>query len=110
MQTPLLTEAETAAVFDAAKKLSEMPKIPCTGCEYCVKGCPMNINIPDVFESYNIKTVYNNLDGARRSYGFALRNHGNPSDCIGCGKCESACPQKISIINQLKIAKNELEN
>ena len=110
MQTPPLTDAEIAAVFDAAKKLSEMPRIPCTGCEYCVKGCPMNINIPDVFESYNIKTVYNNLDGARRSYGFALRNHGNPSDCIGCGRCESACPQKISIINQLKIAKNELEN
>jgi len=27
---------------------------------------------------------------------------GNPADCVGCGNCEGHCPQKISIIEQLK--------
>lgn len=110
MQTPPLTEKETQAVFQAAKVLSEMPRIPCTGCEYCIKGCPMDIPIPDIFDCYNTKTVYNNTAGALRIYRIVTGRHGKPSDCIACGKCESACPQKISIINELKTAKNELES
>ena len=110
MQTPPLTDTEISAIFSAAKALSEMPRIPCTGCDYCVKGCPMDIPISDIFAAYNTKTVYNNAAGAKTSYNFALRRHAHPDNCIACGKCESACPQKISIINQLKIAKNTLEN
>lgn len=109
MQAPPLTESETSAIFKAAKALSEMPRIPCTGCDYCVKGCPMDIPIPDIFAAYNTKTVYNNTAGARTSYNFALKQHAHPDNCIACGKCESACPQKISIINQLKIVKIKME-
>jgi len=110
MPSPPLTEAENAAVFQAAEALNAMPRIPCTGCEYCVKGCPMDIPIPDIFDCYNTTTVYNNKEGALRTYQIVTGRHGKPDDCIACGRCESACPQKISIINQLKIAKNTLEN
>ena len=31
------------------------------------------------------------------------------SNCIGCGKCETHCPQQIPIREQLKQAEKELE-
>ena len=31
------------------------------------------------------------------------------SNCIGCGKCESHCPQHIDIRQQLKNAQKDLE-
>jgi len=55
-------------------------------------------------------TVYGSLEGAKNSYGFATRNGGKASDCIGCGQCESVCPQHIDIIEQLKKAAATLED
>lgn len=107
---PPLTDTEQTALVSAADALRAMPRIPCTGCEYCVKGCPMDIPIPDIFDAYNTKTVYNNTDGALRTYRIVTARHGKPDDCIACGKCESACPQKIHIIERLKDAKKELES
>ena len=110
MLLPPLTDAEQTAIAATADALRAMPRIPCTGCEYCVKGCPMDIPIPDIFDAYNTKTVYNNTAGARRTYDIVTARHGKPDDCIACGKCESACPQKIHIIERLKDAKKELES
>ena len=109
MQLPPLSDAEKEALHKATDALTAMPRIPCTGCEYCVKGCPMDIPIPDIFDAYNTKTVYNNTAGAKRTYNIVTGRHGKPADCIACGKCESACPQKIRIIDQLKLAKAQLE-
>jgi predicted aldo/keto reductase-like oxidoreductase len=33
----------------------------------------------------------------------------NASQCKSCGKCESHCPQKIAIREQLKIVSHEME-
>jgi predicted aldo/keto reductase-like oxidoreductase len=33
----------------------------------------------------------------------------NASRCIGCGKCESHCPQKIEIRKELKVVSKTLE-
>lgn len=73
--------------------------VPCTACGYCTKGCPKNIPIPQDFALYNsvMRTTgsfssqmvyYNNLIQAGK---------GKASDCIKCGKCESACPQHLPI-------------
>ena len=107
MRLPALTETEQEAIAKTAAALDEMPRIPCTECQYCVKGCPKDIRIPAIFSAYNTKLVYQNEAGARTSFGWATGRHGLPSDCIACGQCEAACPQHISIIEQLKKAAQE---
>ena len=51
----------------------------------------------------NTLKVFNNLDGAKRSYGFATADV-PPEACIRCGQCESVCPQHIPIISELENA------
>ena len=105
-----LNDEEKAVVEKARLTLASIPAIPCTACKYCVKDCPMQINIPSVFSAMNNNTVYGSLAAAKNSYGFATRNGGKASDCIGCGQCESVCPQHIDIIEQLKKAAATLED
>lgn len=109
MKNIALSDQQRAALFRAADALNAMPRIPCTECAYCVKGCPMDIPIPDIFSCYNTKTVYHNVTGAKRTYDIVTGRHGKPGDCIACGQCESACPQHIKIIENLQIAKKEME-
>ena len=101
-----LDETELEAIDKVCEILKKQDTIPCTDCKYCVEGCPMNINIPALFEIYNnkkqIKGYFSNWD-----YDKIIRDKGKPADCIECGNCESACPQHLPIINLLKEVKNE---
>ena len=104
-----LNDDERAALTKTQEFLASIPRVPCTGCSYCTKGCPQEIAIPDVFNAYNQWKVYRSLNSAKRSYGFATRKGGKASDCIACGQCESVCPQSIAIIEELKNAASILE-
>lgn len=97
-----LTDAERVLLDEAVGILKSRPAIPCTDCRYCVKGCPMSINIPGVFSARNSELIYGDAESAKRSYGFATMSGGKASDCVGCRQCESACPQKIDIADRLK--------
>lgn len=104
-----LSSEERETVEKARKALEAISSIPCTGCQYCRKGCPQDINIPGIFSARNIELIYGSKERAAGSYGFATRSSGKASDCIACGQCEAVCPQHISIIEELKQAAASLE-
>lgn len=95
-----LTEDEMAMVHKAGEMIRTHIEIPCTGCEYCLEGCPMNIAIPRYFECYN--TAKQGKGGARGKYRELIKTFGKASECVECGACEGICPQHLPIIDNLK--------
>lgn len=104
-----LSEEEHKVIDKAVEILRNIPTIPCTACRYCVDGCPQRINIPGIFSTMNNLSLYNNEQGAKRSYSHVTEGRGKASDCLQCGNCEAHCPQHIHIIETLKKAASVLE-
>lgn len=104
-----LNEEENAMVMKAVDMINSNIAIPCTGCEYCVDGCPMNIAIPKYFSLYNADKQEVKGKGwtpQGEYYDRLTGTFGKASDCVGCGQCEHVCPQHLPIINNLKEVAN----
>ena len=104
-----LDEREMAAVRGVCDVFRSMHLIPCTACRYCTDGCPRHISIPDLFSCMNTKKIYNDWNADYYYKNVHTKNHGKASDCIGCGKCEKACPQHLPIRELLKDVAKEFE-
>jgi len=102
-----LTEGDNAVIREHVERLAEMAKLYCTGCKYCMP-CPMEVNIPHIFELYNMGQVYGLWEYAKDGYAKFPDQRwtgGKQADaCIECGECEEKCPQNIQIREQLKAA------
>ena len=97
-----LTQEERSVIDAVRTALNDVPKIPCTDCRYCMKGCPQQVLIPEAFKAMNNYLTFENLAAARGSYGWATHEGGKASLCVACGQCEQVCPQHIHIIDELK--------
>jgi len=106
-----LNEEEQAAIVRAREMIEAIPTVPCTACEYCMKGCPQDIAIPGSFNAYNMLLRFNNMERAKSNYSWNTDGHGKAkaSACIECGACEEVCPQHIRIRDELKKVVEKLE-
>ena len=102
-----LTDEEREMALKAGEMIRTHIEIPCTACEYCLDGCPMNIAIPKYFECYN--TAKQGKWGARGKYRELIKTFGKASECVQCGACEGICPQHLPIIENLKKVASKFE-
>ena len=105
-----LNDDDFAMLSQVVKEINQKMKVGCTGCGYCMP-CPKGVDIPGSFSAYNRKYTDNSFQALREHFmGTALRKNSTAaSNCIGCGKCESHCPQSIPIREELKKVSKELE-
>ena len=82
-------------------------KVDCTRCNYCMP-CPTGVKIPSVFAAYNNKYIFEDNDKYQKNYKELLNDKSGQPNCIECGQCEDACPQHLSIIEDLKKAHKDL--
>lgn len=108
-----LSEAEHAVVRKAVEQINANIAIPCTGCAYCVDGCPMRIAIPKYFSLYNadMQEIKGKSWTPQSGYYENLtHDFGKASECIACGQCEGVCPQHLPIIEHLKTVAAHFES
>lgn len=106
-----MTEDDFALVEQVKREIAKNVKVGCTGCGYCMP-CPKGVDIPGTFRCYNAMYSERKSSGRREYLQCTAfrRDTSSASQCIGCGKCESHCPQHIEIRKELKNAARELEN
>jgi len=104
LETPM-TEQQWRQAGESMENLKKFSELYCTGCAYC-QPCPKGIEIPKIFQAYTYYNVYGLKETAKKAWDRYAHDEKKPgatsADCIGCGFCESKCPQKLQIRDLLK--------
>lgn len=105
-----LTKEDRELIDRVKSEIEKNVKVGCTGCGYCMP-CPKGVDIPGTFRCYN--AIYSEGKKSGRADYLQCtafrKDTSSASQCIGCGKCETHCPQNIEIRKELKNASKELE-
>jgi predicted aldo/keto reductase-like oxidoreductase len=92
-----LTVPEELIINKVRDAYLNLRPIPCTACRGCMP-CPVDIDVPRIFELYNDAIIYDNLEIPRAIY----RDEGHRiQDCNECGSCVKACGRRIPITDWL---------
>lgn len=98
-----LTAEESLALEKAAEIIIKAVAVPCTGCGYCLEGCPVKMPIPRYFKLYNeYKVKPDDKWKIEPEYLKTSKGRARAKDCLECGACSSACPQHLAIPELLK--------
>ena len=80
----------------------------CTGCGYCMP-CPAGVDIPGNFRVWNTYHMYQNYNMVKGGWENRLGDGKQAKNCVKCGKCEKACPQKLHIREDLVKVQADME-
>lgn len=103
-----LSEAEKQGITDIVTTLRSRVQNGCTGCRYCMP-CPFGVDIPGTFQAWNSYHMYENYNVVKWSWENNIGEAHQPKNCVKCGKCEAACPQKLHIREDLEKAQADLD-
>ncbi len=95
-----LTASETALFAEVKKIYRSKIKVNCTSCGYCMP-CPSGVAIPGNFDLLNNAYVFDDIKTSQIRYNFLKMGKADAANCVQCGVCEEACPQKIPIREKL---------
>lgn len=95
-----LSEAEMTLYADVKETYLRRTKTRCTGCRYC-QPCPRGVKIPNIFQGYDGVLLRGTGDFSEQ-YAKMAEDKADASMCVGCRKCENACPQHLPIVQYLK--------
>lgn len=117
-----ITPEENELLMDIAEDIFRLKSIPCNECNYCMP-CPYGINIPAIFSHYNKCIQEGNIPGDRQDseykkqrraflvgYDRSVPRLRQADHCIGCGQCNSHCPQRIDIPREMRKVDLLVEN
>ncbi len=103
-----LNEEEQAAVKAVTKALKDSVRNGCTGCAYCMP-CPAGVDIPRNFQLWNEYGMYQNAGSVQWAWMKNFKDEIKAKNCVECGQCEDACPQKLDIRMNLKSLQVEFD-
>lgn len=103
-----LSEKEQEAVKEVVEIINGRIQNGCTGCRYCMP-CPAGVNIPGCFSIWNLYHMYQNEEVARRKWKQEITEAMQAKNCIKCGKCEQACPQRLHIREDLEKVQRDMD-
>jgi len=103
-----LTQEEHGAIDIVRDMLRKRVNNGCTACRYCMP-CPAGVDIPWNFAAWNVYGIFQNPGDVFWQWGFGDEEKKKAQNCVDCGLCEEACPQHISIREDLKRLQIELD-
>lgn len=103
-----LSEAEKKGIEDIVALMRSRVQNGCTGCRYCMP-CPFGVDIPGSFRAWNNYHMYENYNVVKWGWENDIGEQHQPKNCVKCGKCEAACPQKIAIREDLEKTQADLD-
>ena len=103
-----LSEKETETIDKVVAMINSRMQNGCTACRYCMP-CPAGVAIPRNFRIWNLYHMYGNYNAVKWDWEDGLGEEHKAKNCIKCGKCEKACPQKLSIRADLERVQADLD-
>ena len=103
-----LSDKEKETIDKVVALINSRVQNGCTGCGYCMP-CPAGVEIPRNFRVWNTYHMYRNYNMVKDEWEKHLGEEHKAKNCIKCGKCEMACPQKLSIRADLEKVQADLD-